>query len=263
MKRSFLIYKKGDFKQAANNLPIECVTRVESPFRTTSTAVMNANVFFEGPANLYGKLAKNCVPLSPLTLGRVMENRSFRSNSPLFKLPIEILTLILELVDDASLPSVALVNIDFRNFARSRQFSSVHLDYSHSSEALVNCLLVENHARLEKNGPPSTPYLGACIRRLTVATMNRIFLDGCGQERIDLRNDARIVMENAYIPNIQTVLPGLPHLETFAVSRIPEARRLTCIPCFLETISRGRLWVSIPTASPSCLNLRNMKSRVC
>jgi len=214
------------------------------------TTIMDANAFFMGSTD------RRHAPL-PLTLDRVMENRPFRSDSPLFSLPIEILTLIFEYIDDASLPTLAFVNDDFHNVARSRQFSSVHLNYSKSAEALVNYLLLETYDRLKNNGPPSSSSLGACIRRLTVSTSDRILqerfdipapykLSGMADVETEGERDALVerfseitkaqwprwqkiyaLVEKEYLSKIQMILALLPHLETLAVSRHPNRNPLT------------------------------------
>lgn len=115
-----------------------------------------------------GKFQRGPVPLLPIFFDRVMERHPPTSASALFNLPVVILGLILEFMDPSSLASLALVNSDCRQLARSRQFADVRLDYSDSSEALVRVLESETSERM-KNGSTSRPSLGACIRRLTVS----------------------------------------------------------------------------------------------
>lgn len=66
--------------------------------------------------------------------------------------------------------SLALVNRDCRQLARSRQFASIQLDYSDSSFALITALTAAGKERSENKGFSVSPSLGACTRRITVAT---------------------------------------------------------------------------------------------
>jgi hypothetical protein len=122
-----------------------------------------------GSKDEYGK---DVVPPLPLSVDRVMENRPFKSTAPLLQLASEILGIILSYVDSDSLGSLALVNSDCRQLARSRQFASVCFDYSDATLALISLLLDEKASRnqsgniLGSNGGA----IGPCIRRLTVAT---------------------------------------------------------------------------------------------
>src|SRR5437016_121963 len=104
---------------------------------------MHNNILYVGPTDRWGKSMKDPVPPPPLAFDRVMEGRAPTSDSALFKLPVEILGHILEFVDPSSLSSLALVNRDCRQLARSRQFAAVHLDYSPSSVALIHFLVSE------------------------------------------------------------------------------------------------------------------------
>ncbi|KAK2791042.1 hypothetical protein FQN53_007231 [Emmonsiellopsis sp. PD_33] len=105
----------------------------------------------------------------PLSLDRVRRGRASCSNSRLLRLPVELLSCILSHIPDASLASLALVNSDCRQLARSRQFASVCLNYSDASWSLVKPMLTESSDPLRKHNTPVSR-LGACIRHLTVAT---------------------------------------------------------------------------------------------
>jgi hypothetical protein len=107
--------------------------------------------------------------LRPVSFDRIFEHRCSTSSSALFKLPVEVLELILEFVESSSLAALALVNSDCRQLARSRQFVDVRLDYNYSSAALVRLLVAETEERRANNGSTLRPSLGACIRRLTVS----------------------------------------------------------------------------------------------
>ena len=133
-------------------------------------AAIGINSLFYGSRDDYGKVLRDPVPPHPLALARVMENCHLKSDSALFRLPTEILELIVGYVERSSLACLALVSRDCRQLARSRQFAGVHLDYSHAAEALLNTLVSETAERRENNGSTVLPSLGACIRRLTVST---------------------------------------------------------------------------------------------
>lgn len=82
------------------------------------------------------------------------------------------------------------VNSDCRQLARSRQFSSVHLDYSQNSIDLVDYLAVETAERISQMGTFSLPSLGACIRNLTVATSQNILAQRSCIQNIDLDGES-------------------------------------------------------------------------
>lgn len=124
-------------------------------------------LMFSGSKDDYGK---EVVPPLPLSFDRVLEGRSPQSTAPLLKLPFEILGVILHHVEPASLASLALISRDFRQLARSRQFASIQLDYSDASFALITALAVEGQQGAKNEGFTESPSLGACIRRITVAT---------------------------------------------------------------------------------------------
>jgi hypothetical protein len=69
--------------------------------------------------NGWGKRGLIDPPL-PLTFDRVMENRPPTTTARLFKMPIEILALILKYVDSSFLAALALVNSNCGQLARSR-----------------------------------------------------------------------------------------------------------------------------------------------
>lgn len=114
-------------------------------------------------------LGKGTVSPLPLSFDRVNEGRPPTSNARLFKLPLELLSKVLYVPDD-SLASLALVNTDCRQLARSRQFASVVLDYSDISLELARHLALEAVERVSNQGRTLFPSLGACIRHLTIRT---------------------------------------------------------------------------------------------
>lgn len=78
--------------------------------------------------------------------------------------------IILQNIASSSLASFAYVNSDCRQLARSRQFASIHLQYSLSNHDLLLKLVEERRQRQNKRSDGFSPSLGACIRRITVAT---------------------------------------------------------------------------------------------
>lgn len=122
---------------------------------------------FSGGKDEFGK---ELVPPLPLLFDRVSEGRKPVSESELMKIPLEILALVVQKVPETSLASLALVNSDCRQLARSRQFASLHFDYSDHTLAIIEKLHEEATERSKHEGLMRKPALGPCIRRLTVAT---------------------------------------------------------------------------------------------
>jgi F-box domain len=176
---------------------------------------------FSGTKDDYGNEA---VPPLPLTYDRVNEGRPPSSDTPLFRLPVELLNAILLHISHDSLASLAQVNRDCRQLARSRQFASVCLNYSDNSLQLVLHLIKESTERLTNRGLTNLPSLGACIRRLTVATSSGWvgFRHNLQLEELQTltpevkrskMDKASAMFFDNYIPAIQYILPLLPHLE--------------------------------------------------
>jgi hypothetical protein len=111
-------------------------------------------------------------PPLPLYIDRAMENRPFKSTSPLLQLPSDVLVIILSYVDSDSLGSLALVNSDCRQLARSRKFSNFCFDYSYAASGLLSLLVEEKATRDRSNNILGGigGAVGPCIRRLTIAT---------------------------------------------------------------------------------------------
>jgi hypothetical protein len=180
---------------------------------------------FSGSQDEFGK---DIVPPLPLFYDRVNENRlpvASSAASILFRLPIELLSSIIQLLSPTCLASFALVNRDCRQLARSRQFASVCLDYGNSSFGLLKVLLEEASERL-RNGLTISPSLGACIRRLTVATdpkwvshrhsiaLDEAFTNLEESLREERLTEAKSLFFDWYIPAVQVVIANaLPHLE--------------------------------------------------
>ena len=150
------------------------------------------------------------------------------SRSKLVTIPPEILALIVQEVPEASLSSLALVNSDCRQLARSRQFRNVCLDYSNHSLAIILKLQEEKFERFSHNGLTHKPALGPCIRRLTVAThpgwiklrhnidISQEFNALSKTEQSKRLKEANDAFFGLYIPCIQDLLYNrtvLPHLE--------------------------------------------------
>ncbi len=179
---------------------------------------------FSGDKDEFGK---EHVPPLPLSFDRVNAGQPPRSNAALFTLPYEILGRILVHISSESLPALALVNHDCLQWARSRQFCSIQLNYSYASSNLLNKLLIEAKQRLDA-GDMNSPSLGHCIRRITVATSpswacHRLGVDFMSEEFRNLPEDkqrermvdASKVFLVGYISVIQIVLNiiTMPHLE--------------------------------------------------
>lgn len=110
-------------------------------------------------------------PPGPLDFDSVNENKPSASEAPMFKIPVEILAMIVERVRESSLATLASVSRDCRQLARSRQFARIILDYSPYSIALVDKLVAEREIRLSYAGCSSiSQSLGVCIRSIIVAT---------------------------------------------------------------------------------------------
>lgn len=203
---------------------------------------------FSGSKDDYGT---EQVPPLPLSFDRVNESRSPRSDSLLFKFPVEILGEILQHVDSSSLASLAFVNRDCRQWARSRQFASIHCDYGPETIGMLRHLRREMNEREANRGITVSPSLGACIRRITVATLprcvtyrHRISLDEAfikldKEERDRRRADAGRFYYKTYLPIIQQLLSTpnvLPHLEL-----LDWEDKVSLPRSFFEDLTRSRL----------------------
>ncbi|KAL7947014.1 hypothetical protein V8C42DRAFT_299548 [Trichoderma barbatum] len=110
-------------------------------------------------------------PKLPLLLSQVMEGRPITSQSFFLALPPEILAEIMALAadDKATLSSLALVNSDCRQLARSYQFIDVCFDYGPRSRKLLERLLDEAQVRADTaSETTSRLFIGSCIRRVRV-----------------------------------------------------------------------------------------------
>ncbi|PUU77719.1 hypothetical protein B9Z19DRAFT_1085626 [Tuber borchii] len=119
------------------------------------------------PKSEYGK---DSVATRPLFFDRVNEGFPITSTAPFFQLPIELLNDITTYLGTEDLKSLALVDRNCRQLARSVQFCTVTLDYSVQKHSLVAALDEEAQGRSVNNGWLPQPSIGACVRRLIVAT---------------------------------------------------------------------------------------------
>jgi hypothetical protein len=176
---------------------------------------------------------------SPLTLDRVMEGRPIAArDSRLLNLPVEILSVIIKYIDTGkeALASLALVNSDCRQLARSCQFRTVIIDFSPRSSSVLGILIREAAERFRsENGLTRRPSLGACIRRIKtnsdhlwkeVKAMKPRALEGHEDDAGDdgLRRtfsreqwteaigNISTRMTHVYEPSLALVISTLPHL---------------------------------------------------
>lgn len=141
--------------------------------------------YFRQPFVLLGSAAHRTLPIyreihpdSPThpsfrfnrLLGRVPKPYHPISPFPLFNLSEEAVGGILSYLTGADLASLALVDKDCRQLARTRQFRSVFINFSTASMALLTALVEEGRERVAstfKQGH-NRWRLGACIQRITV-----------------------------------------------------------------------------------------------
>jgi hypothetical protein len=201
---------------------------------------------------------RDVVPPLPLSFDRINEGRPPKSTALLFQQPFEIIGAIAQLIPPDSLNSLALVNTDCRQLARSRRFASVRLDYTYDSLWLTQVLLEEAVERGENRGLTWTPSLGACIRRLQVAAdpknlplryvVDIATLKSIGEELRAQRLQAlHARFFGSYIPAIQSVLPlALPHLEflDFADQISMPRSFFNAISCSsIQHLKLDRVWI--------------------
>ncbi|KAF9078194.1 hypothetical protein BDP27DRAFT_1310961 [Rhodocollybia butyracea] len=101
----------------------------------------------------------------PLAFDRANRGRPIKSRFPLFRLPIEVLHDVAPHIPSSDLETLALIDRDCRQLARSVQFFSVTLTCSDVSLGILEALLIEvqEGARSEY-----TQALGPCIRHITI-----------------------------------------------------------------------------------------------
>ncbi|RYN63538.1 hypothetical protein AA0117_g12684 [Alternaria alternata] len=116
---------------------------------------------------------KETVEPDLLWFDRINEGQPLSSGFPSSRLPLELVWRVVKLVDDEDLGCLALVNRDCRQLARSRQFTTIMLDYSDRSIGILGVLVDECKQRIENHGKARTPSIGACIRKMIVAAEPR------------------------------------------------------------------------------------------
>ena len=201
-----------------------------------------------GGKDEYGK---ELVPPLPLGFDRVSESRKPVSRSRLFKVPVEVLAVVVQKVPETSLASLALVNSDCRQLARSRQFASLHFDYSDRTLAIIGKLMEEAMDRSNRGGLTGKPALGPCIRRLTVATHpgwisyrhNVELSEGFNalprKERSKRLTAAYHAIFDTYFTSIQVLLSNrtvLPHVEL-----LDWEDKITLQPSFFDAIAQSTI----------------------
>ena len=168
--------------------------------------------------------AKEVDPPLPLAFDRVNQGQPLTSNAFLFRFPVEIIGEILQYVPQDSLAQVALVNRDFQQLARSRQFASVRLDYSDATLELVEKLVAEERERPANSEALQSRSIGPCIRRVAVATNPEWIVRRHDLKLEDLEHlpylredrrmkDASAAFFGCYVPRLLSLLPTLPNLE--------------------------------------------------
>jgi hypothetical protein len=181
--------------------------------------------YFSGTKDDFGKKVTQPFPLS---FDRINEGQPFSTNF-LSRLPLELVWHIVKLVDNEDLGSLALVNRDCRQLARSRQFATIKLDYSDSAIGILGILVNECEERSKNAGRTRVPSIGACVREINFATdprwiTNRHQIElseefrnletGIRTARLDHACDAFF---GVYMPNISLIFSNalvLPRLES-------------------------------------------------
>ncbi len=194
---------------------------------------------------------KDIVSPLPLLFDRVSEGRKPVSGTKLLEVPLEVLALIVQKIPEASLASLALVNSDCRQLARSRQFTSLHFDYSDHTLAIIQKLQEEAAERSNHDGLTSKPALGPCIRRITVHTdpgwveyrhnvePSKSFVALPKNEQSKRLMTACNAFFGSYLTSIQDLLSNrtaLPHLEL-----LDWGDGITLQPAFYDAIAHSTI----------------------
>ena len=104
----------------------------------------------------------------PLSLDRVKDGQPVVSDSRLLKMPVEFLAQLIQHLQTKDLCSLAFVNSDCRQLARSELFKHINFDYSSSCRSALSRLCEEPTLRAAE--PTRGTYLGSCVRVLKVRT---------------------------------------------------------------------------------------------
>ncbi|KAH7006922.1 hypothetical protein EDB80DRAFT_717979 [Ilyonectria destructans] len=183
----------------------------------------------------------------PLLLDTVMEGRNRVSRSRLLQLPAEILADVVDLLTDdkAALASLALVNSDCRQLARSGQFAEIRFDYSRHTQELVLELARESF------DSPRKLSIGTCVRRFTFASDPKYIIDfhmdlydsiwGEAQMYSEEERESFREQANAFYRKMRglTVLPipvAMPNLEVLVWED-----RFSLDETFFRTVSRSSI----------------------
>ncbi|KAG0128071.1 hypothetical protein HOY82DRAFT_671748 [Tuber indicum] len=202
-----------------------------------------------GPKDEYGK---NRTVTRPLFFDRVNEGFSITSTTPLFQLPIELLNDITTYLGADDLKSLALVDRDCRQLARSVQFSTVTLDYSFPKHTLIAALHKEAQERSVNNGCLPQPSIGACVRRLIVATEPRHLSEAHNvverPDLVDLREASDRYFSVYTVQIASAIASALPNLEELSLQdrAVAPEHLLGAIPASpIRTLKLGKISLAI------------------
>ena len=137
------------------------------------------------------------MPPLPVSFDHVQEGRSSESDTTLFKLPIEVLNLIIQYMASDSLASLALANRNCLQMARSRQFVSITLKYNWTGFQIIRKLLNEGQQG-SASATSTLPSLGNCIRHITVLSYS-------GSEKTEtvFTRDIQVLLSPTITPNLE------------------------------------------------------------
>ncbi|KAJ4293149.1 hypothetical protein N0V90_008431 [Kalmusia sp. IMI 367209] len=241
---------------------------------------------FSGTKDDFGK---ETLDLCPLSFDRINEGRPFSSDFLLSRLPIELTWHIVKQVAKEDLRNLALVNRDCRQLARSRQFAMIELDYSDRAISILDSLVKEYEERFENKGKTMAPSIGACIRKITIATKPEwitqhhrvesseefLALDaGVRQKRLDqackaffgtYRPKLNLIISKAQVlPQLESLIwtDTTPvdssffrccHLFEYPTSRL--GSRAACLLCLASPTLKSLTWASFDLHSKSVVQL--------
>lgn len=165
--------------------------------------------------------------LKPLMFSQAMEqHKADTKDCKLFELPDEILACILDwmIAIRVDFRSLALVNRDFRQFARSHQFRVVTFDGSKRCyDGILAQLMLEALERRQGRsylGQTHKPSIGACIRKLVVNRSGEVKHDGRLQRGKKRRKEFAAGGQEHHDSTMHSVIGSLPNLDTSNVSTV-------------------------------------------
>ncbi|KAG0632801.1 hypothetical protein HOY80DRAFT_897528 [Tuber brumale] len=198
-----------------------------------------------GPKGEYGK---NRTVTRPLFFDRVNEGFPITSTTPLFQLPIELLNDITTYLRAEDIKSLALVDRDCRQLARSVQFCTVTLDYSFQKRSLIAALHEEAQERSVNNGCLPQPSIGACVRRLIVATepgnLSEAHNVAERSDLVDLREASDGYFSIYTVQIASAIASALPNLEELSLQdrAVAPEHLLGAIPASpIRTLKLGKI----------------------